>query len=259
MKRILVGLLLWAIMAGCAQAQSPIASFPPGVFSRAAQVGSSPTPFSQSFVTKAVQGTPGGSSCNFGTVSIGTADLTRQLVLVVGARFTTAATLSSITVGGVTQSVVVDTLSASAADLAITATLTTSGTTANITANYSTTVVRCEVAVYSVLGTTTVVSSAGTGVTGTGDNPSKTFTGTTGGGMIAGAITGTAADNTTTAANMTADVNETVAGAATTLFEAGSNTSHAGTSTAYSWQFKVANVNAGAVAFSAASWVSIAP
>jgi hypothetical protein len=254
MRKAIFAFLSLLLLCG----QSPIGNFPPGVFAgQASRSPSASVAFGLSFIGTASQTAPGGSSCNFGTVTIGSTDPTKKDVLVVGARFTTAATLTSITVGGVTQSVVVDTNSASAADLVITSTANSSGTAANITANYSNTVVRCEVAVYRLVGSTAVISSAGAGVTGTGDNPSKTFTGTSGGGMVAGSITGTAPDTTSTAANMTQDVNNALA--ATTLFEAGSNTSHAGSSTAYSWQYKVAGTNAVSVAFSAASWASIAP
>lgn len=221
-----------------------------------AQVSAGSVPFGLSFVTSAVQNTPTGGVCDFGTVSLGSADPTKQDVLIFSARFTTAATFTSATVGGVAQTVKQAANSASVADVEITATANSSGAAANITATYSANVARCNVSVYRLVGSTATVTGQGNDFTTAGATSSKTFTGTTGGGMVAGSVSGLTQDTTSTTTNMTTDL---VTLQSVTLYMTGSNTSHAGSSTAYTFTYKAGGVNVGSSTVNAAAWASIAP
>lgn len=190
------------------------------------------TPFGLTHVSNANNIAPGGSSCDVGTISIGAADSTRQLIIAIGARFTTAANISSVSVGGNAASQVT---SANAnLSSAMNATLwqisLASGTTADVTATYSNTVLRCEVDVYRVVGSTATIGTGNAQTSSSTTSLSSTGLSISTGGAAVGVAVGAGGATDISATNLALDTHGVI-GATTTTYAAGQNTSGSGATT----------------------------
>jgi hypothetical protein len=91
------------------------------------------------------------SSYTFSAESLGTADSDRYILVGIAARAASARTISSVTIGGVSATILIDhSSSLSLAGFAIAA--VPSGTTGDVVVTFSGTMVRCAIAVYRLLG-----------------------------------------------------------------------------------------------------------
>lgn len=234
MKRIGLALALYAcLIFGVAQAQLGVAFPGPGT-PAAASVA-----FGFTHVSAASQTTPtgGGLDCDVGTISIGAADSTRQLIIAIGGRFTTAANISSVSVGAApaTQITGANANLASALNATLWKISLAAGTTADIKATYTNTVLRCSVDVYRVVGSTATIGTGNSQTSTSATSLSSSGLSIAAGGAAVGVAVGTGGATTISGTNLTLDTTGVI-GASTTTYAAGKNTTGSGATTfTFTW------------------------
>jgi len=192
------------------------------------------------------------SSRNF---AIGTADSTRLVVVAIGSRGGAATpTVSSVTIGGVSATAVVEgrnVIASTSVDLiSLWQAAVPSGTTATVSATFSGAMVRAGCIVFSVLGSNGVAPSGGAVAHDDTNNDSTgTITVPSGGGSIIGGVNNTGTANVIGTTNWTADtaVTPAILIGSSLQYVAGHDTSHSG-STAYTIVWNAGTQDAGAFA-----------
>jgi len=192
------------------------------------------------------------SSRNF---AIGSADSTRLVVAAIGSRGGAATpTVSSVTIGGVAATAVVEgrnVIASTSVDLiSLWQAAVPSGTTATVSATFSGAMVRAGCVVFSVLGSNGAAPSGGAiAHDDTNNDSTGTITVPSGGGSIIGGVNNTGTANVIGTTNWTADTAVTPAILIGSSFQyvAGHDTAHSG-STAYTIVWNAGTQDAGAFA-----------
>lgn len=162
--------------------------------------------------------------------AIGTANATRLVGAAISARSAVAPTVSSVTIGGVSATKVVECVVGTPENVtSMWQAAVPTGTTATISATFSLAAVRAGIAVYSVLGSNGVAPSGAAIATSTLGAPSASITVPSGGGSIISSVA-VVAGATVTATNFTIDLNSTSL-TSNTFYMAGSDTAHSGSTT----------------------------